>query len=403
MGPAALRSAAISFSSLLLGLHLAAMGFDAVVLAAAVAWGLAGCAAGIGLGLWASKRWGSRKSLALISLLMAAGGAAMALAPGPVFIYPAAFLGMLNGMGRDRGAGLTLDQAMLPGLVAPQKRTWLFSWYSLVSDAGNAAGALLVILPAVLRRLTDLTVLESYRTAWGLYIALCMVAGLGTLLLSARVENAKPVNRATLSAKSRPRVVRFAALSSLDSLGGGFLSTALIGYWFFQRFGLNEAVLAPLFFAARFANGLSHLGAAWLARRIGLVNTMVFTHLPSSLLLMSVPIAPNFPVAAVLFLLRETFVEMDLPTRQSYLMAIVADHERTSAAALTNGVRVSAWTAGSLIAGPLMALAGVSAPLFAGGSLKIIYDLALYHAFRRIHPPEESIASTHSASNPSRS
>ena len=305
-------------------------------------------------------------------------------------VYSAAFLGMLNGMGRDRGAGLTLDQTILPTLVSAEKRTWVFAWYSLVSDMGNAVGALCAVLPVLIRKIFLTDDLTSYQFSWMFYSVLCLVAGAGALCLSARTE--PPVlgqTEASLSAESRPKVFSFAALSSLDSLGGGFLSTALIGYWFFQRFGLNEAVIAPLFFAARCANGLSHLGAAWLAKRIGLVKTMVFTHLPSSLVLMTVPIAPNFAVAAALFLLRETFVEMDLPTRQSYLMSIVPAYDRTAAAALTNGVRVSAWTAGSLLAGPLMVLAGFSAPLIAGAGLKIIYDLALYRKFRGIRPPEE--------------
>lgn len=390
LGAAGLRSAAISFSSVALGLYLATRGFHAAVLTTAVAFGLAGCTAGIGFAHWSAGRWGERRTLAVISILMALGGIGLAWSAEAAAIYAAAFLGMLNGMGRDRGAGLTLDQTMLPALVSHQKRTWLFSWYSLVSDAGNAAGALCAVLPFFLRQFFHRNNLESYQWAWLFYSFLCLCAGLASLCLSPGIEPSKGVNQTRgLSRGSRNKVFRFAALSGLDSFGGGFLSTALIGYWFFQRFGLNEAVLAPLFFAARCANGLSHLGAAFLAKRIGLVKTMVFTHLPSSLLLMTVPIAPNFIAAAGLFLLREAFVEMDLPTRQSYLMAIVPAHDRTAAAALTNGVRVSAWTLGSLLAGPFMAVAGLSAPLIAGGALKIVYDLVLYRDFRGIRPPEE--------------
>jgi len=391
LGAAALRSAAISFSSVLLGLYLAARGFDAAVLTTAVAFGLAGCAAGIGFAHWAAVRWGERRTLALVSFLMACGGMALAWSASPAVVFFAAFLGMLNGMGRDRGAGLTIDQTMLPALVSSQKRTWLFSWYSLVSDAGNAVGALCAALPVLLRTFFHAGDLASYQWAWAFYSLICLCAGVGSLCLSSGVEHPAALRKTgVLSKESCPKVFRFAALSGLDSFGGGFLSTALIGYWFFQRFGLNEAVLAPLFFAARCTNGLSHLGAAWLAKRIGLVNTMVFTHIPSSLLLMTVPIAPNFAAAAGLFLLRETFVEMDLPTRQSYLMSIVPAHDRTAAAALTNGVRVSAWTVGALLAGPFMALAGLSAPLIAGAGLKIVYDLVLYRDFRRIRPPEEN-------------
>ena len=166
LASAGFRSAAISFSSVLLGLYLAARGFNAAVLTTTVAFGLAGCAVGIGFAYWTAVRWGERRTLALISLLMALGGAALVYSTNTAVIYGAAFLGMLNGMGRDRGAGLTLDQTMLPGLVSQQKRTWLFSWYSLVSDAGNAAGALCAVLPVLLREYFSVEALASYQWAW---------------------------------------------------------------------------------------------------------------------------------------------------------------------------------------------------------------------------------------------
>jgi len=175
----------------------------------------------------------------------------------------------------------------------------------------------------------------------------------------------------------------------LDSLGGGFLTTALLGYWFFRRFGVDEALLGPLFFVVRMLNGLSHLVAAWLAKRIGLVNTMVWTHLPSSFLLMTVPIAPNLPVAIALFLIREALVEMDVPTRQSYIVAVVKEEERTRAAGISNLTRNVAWAVAPAVAGALMRDLSLSAPLVVGPGLKVAYDLLLYRAFRHIKPPEE--------------
>jgi predicted MFS family arabinose efflux permease len=192
-----------------------------------------------------------------------------------------------------------------------------------------------------------------------------------------------------LSPATRRTVAKFAALSGLDSLGGGFLTTALLGYWFLQRFGVDEAFLGPLFFAVRILNGVSHLGAAALARRFGLLNTMVFTHLPSSVLLLLVPLAPNLPVAVVLFLIREGLVEMDVPTRQSYIVAVVREGERLRAAGLSNLARSFAWAVAPAAAGSLMRFLSLSAPLVAGAGLKIIYDVALYRAFRHLKPPEE--------------
>jgi predicted MFS family arabinose efflux permease len=182
---------------------------------------------------------------------------------------------------------------------------------------------------------------------------------------------------------------RIGALFGVDSLAGGFLTTALISLFLFKRFGLDELTVGALFFAARVINAGSHLGAAWLARRIGLVNTMVFTHIPSSLLLITVAIAPSFPIAATLFLLREGLVEMDVPTRQSYLMAVVAPADRTFAAGVTYLVRLAAWAVAPTFAGALMRGSSMTYPLYIGAAMKISYDLLLYLAFRRHRPPEE--------------
>jgi MFS family permease len=170
------------------------------------------------------------------------------------------------------------------------------------------------------------------------------------------------------------------------------LVTSLLAYFFYSRFQTSEVVVGFLFFAARIANAFSHLGAAWLAKRIGLVNTMVFTHIPSSILLMTVPFAPSFPVAAILFLLRESLVEMDVPTRQSYVMAVVRPDERTFASGVTHLVRLGAWSVAPSFAGALMGSGNammMGAPIVAGAAMKIGYDVLLYFAFRRHRPPEE--------------
>ncbi|HLE84617.1 MAG TPA: MFS transporter, partial [Thermoanaerobaculia bacterium] len=178
-------------------------------------------------------------------------------------------------------------------------------------------------------------------------------------------------------------------LFALDGIGGGFLVTTLLSYYFFERFGASPGAVALLFFAARLANLLSNFGAAWLARRFGLVNTMVFTHIPASLLLVAVAFVPTFAVAAALFLVREMLVEMDVPTRQSYVMAVVAPEERTAAAGVTNLVRLGGWAAGPALAGWTMEHWALGAPLVLGAAIKIVYDLLLWTAFRQVKPPEE--------------
>jgi predicted MFS family arabinose efflux permease len=177
----------------------------------------------------------------------------------------------------------------------------------------------------------------------------------------------------------------------MDSVGGGFLNSALIAYWFFERYGTSESQLAVLFAAARALNVVSHVAAAWIARRIGLLNTMVFTHLPSSMFLMLAPAAPSAGIAAALFLAREALVEMDVPTRQSYVMAVVPSPARTYASGMTNVTRNAGWAVGPLIGGNLMQHV-LAAPLLIGGTLKIAYDVMLYLSFRHLRPPEEARA-----------
>ncbi len=384
-----LRSAAVGLSGVVLALHIAHLGFNPFEIGATISLGLTGCAAGTWLVAFSADHRGRKTSLILLSLLMAFGGFAAAFFTKPGLFMAGAFLGMINGMGRDRGAGLTLDQTILAHASTAENRTSAFAWYNLLVDAGHATGALLALLPAFFQRELSTGEQMSYRWTWVIYSALCLAAAALAAGLSKKVEalNAQPGK--PFSPGSKKVVMKFAVLSGLDSLGGGFLTTALISYWFFQRFGVDEALLGPLFFAVRVLNGLSHLGAAWIAKRIGLVNTMVFTHIPSSLLLMAVPFAPNPTVAVVLFLIREGLVEMDVPTRQSYLIAVVAEEDRTKAAGITNLVRGSAWAVAPLMAGALMKTLSLSAPLFIGSGLKIVYDLLLYRAFRGIKPPEE--------------
>ena len=205
----------------------------------------------------------------------------------------------------------------------------------------------------------------------------------------AAAESATPRAQEKVSDETRRTLWKIASLFAVDSLAGGFLTTALLAFFFYERFGAPEGAIALLFFGARVLNAMSHLGAAWLAARIGLVNTMVLTHIPSSLLLMTVPFAPSFAVAALLFLVREGLVEMDVPTRQSYVMAVVRPEERTFASGVTHLVRLLGWALAPAAAGLLMRGLSLGAPLVVGAALKISYDVLLYAAFRKVRPPEE--------------
>jgi MFS family permease len=391
-GAAFLRATATGMVAVLLGIHLARLGFDPAAIGAVVAAGLSGATVAALLVTLGGDRVGRRRVLTILALLGALGGAFVALASDPWILGIAAFFGMLNGMGRDRGASMILDQVVLPATTTDQTRTAAFAKYNVAQDAGHALGSLLAGAPAFLRTVLPIGETESLRVGVGVTAVLLLGTAILYRGLSPAVEAAEGKRRPTLSPSSRRIVTRISALFALDGLGGGFLTTALLSYFFFARFGVGEGVIGVLFFGARVMNAFSHLGAAWLARRIGLVNTMVFTHIPSSLLLVTVSIAPSFAVAAALFLLREGLVEMDVPTRQSYVMAVVAPEERTTASGITHLVRLGSWAVAPAFAGIVMRAGSIAAPLWIGAGMKIAYDVLLYSAFRSVRPPEERVS-----------
>jgi MFS family permease len=384
------RALATGLIGVLLGFYLADRRLDASAIGAVVGAGLAGATAATLVVAFLGDRIGRRRCLITLSLLAAAGGAALAASDSPWVLGAAAFLGMVNGMGQDRGASLVLEQAVLPSTVTPDRRTFSFAVYNVLQDAGHAVGALLAGAPALLAGAGAPPAVSSSRSAVLLYAALVLLPCALYARLSPAVEPTPSERRVPASPATRRLLWRICSLFALDSLGGGFLTTALLAYFFHQRFGVSAAVVGPLFFGARVANALSHFAASWLARRIGLVNTMVFTHIPSSVLLLTVAYAPSFPVAAALFLLREGLAEMDVPTRQSYVMAVVRPEERTLASGVTHLVRLGAWTVGPAVAGLFMERVSLLTPLLIAAAMKIVYDVLLWRAFRHVRPPEEA-------------
>ncbi len=387
-GAAFLRALATGMAGVLLGVYLAELGLSAGQVGAVAGAGLAGAAVGA-LVVTLRGRGAGRGALIALALLAALGGFLLAAVSHPLALSAVAFLGMVNGMGRDRGPSAVLEQALLPATTTPERRTAAFAWYAALQDAGHSLGSLAAGLPALLVAALAVGELASFRVCFALYAALLLASALLYLILPSRVATGAAAAPHRLSPESRRILTRISLLFALDGLGGGLLLTTLLSYFFFERFGVGLPALSGLFFAARVANFLSNFGAAWLARRIGLVNTMVFTHVPASLLLVAVAFVPGFPLAAALFLLRECLVEMDVPTRQSYVMAVVRPDERTTASGVTNLVRLATWAVGPSLGGWAMQAFGLAAPLVAGAGIKITYDLLLYAAFRRLKPPEE--------------
>ena len=388
-----LRSFGVGMMGVVLGIYLFRTGLASFAIGLVIAVGLAGAALATFLASLIADRVGRRSFFLIVSLLSGVAGIALVVSPRLPVLAMLAFFGMLNGTGTDRSAASALDQAVIPGLVSEAKRTWNLAWYNVLLDAGGALGALAAALPILLQRQLHISALSSYRLLFFGYFGLYLAVTALYFFLSPAVEVANPAGPAPTSIRITPEskrvVAKLVALFSLDAFGGGFLTDALVAYWFFRRFGIGEEGLSFVFFVVHVLNALSHLGAAWLARHIGLIKTMVFTHLPSSLFLIAVPFAPSFKVAVVLFLCREALVEMDVPTRQSYVAAVVLPNERTFASGLSNLARNVFWAVGSSVAGLVMQNLAFSAPLVIGGGMKVTYDVALYRAFRKLRPPEE--------------
>ncbi|MBI3575527.1 MAG: MFS transporter [Gammaproteobacteria bacterium] len=387
-----LRALATGLIGVLLGLYLAQRGFPASALGLVVGAGLSGAALSALVVTYLGDRLGRRRTLVVLSLLSAAGGLGLIVSDHVLAACAVAFVSMVNGMGRDRGASLVLDHAILPSTTGPRERTLVFAGYNVLQDVGHALGAAAAGLPVLLHLVFGLSEPPGYAVTLGLYALLMLATGVLNLLLSPAVEvngGAPATAPVAVTPESRRMVRHISALFLIDSLAGGFLGSALLSYFFFERFGVGAGAVAMLFFFARTANAVSHFGAAWLAARIGLVNTMVFTHIPSSLMLVAVALVPEFWMAAVLFIVRELLVEMDVPTRQSYVMAAVLPEERTWASGVTTLVRMGGWAVAPFAAGFLMQGVTLAAPLLIGAGMKIGYDLLLWKSFHDLKPPEE--------------
>jgi hypothetical protein len=345
-----------------------------------VGLGLGGNAAGTALVAALGTRVDRRVGLIITALMAGLGLVALSLARDTVELALAALFGMVNGMGRDRGPAQTLDQSLLTTAAQGSDHARLFTRYALVQDVTGGIGSLAAATPALFPGLPAVTVIRWTLAALG---GLSVIPALLYLALPSDDLRARPDTRAgPPDPEVRRRVLRLASLFALDSLGGGFLAGSVLTFWFFKRFDVGGEILGPVFFAARGFNAASYLVAAWLANRIGLLRTMVFTHIPSSFLLLALPFVERPWLAILLFLARECLVQMDVPTRAAYVTTVTRPEERTFALGVTGLSRNLGWAAGPTLAGFTATAWGLGAPLFAGAGLKIVYDLALYRSFR---------------------
>ncbi len=339
-------------------------------------------------------RAGRRRMLILGAALMVLAGAAFATTASFALLVLAATIGVVSPSGNEVGPFLAVEQAALYQTLASERRTAAFAWYQLAGALATAAGALAggTLAEGLQRRGVD--ALASYRALFVVYAAAGVVLALLFLRLSpsieARAEARQPQAPAFGLHRSRGVVARLSALFSLDAFAGGLVVQSFVAWWFHQRFGLGPAALGAILSAANVLAGVSALSAAALARRFGLLETMVFTHLPSNVLLALVPLMPTLPLALGMLLLRFSISQMDVPTRQSYTMAVVDPDERSAAAGVTGIARTVGAALAPMAAGPLYASAALaSIPFVAAGGLKIVYDLVLWRSFRRLRPPDE--------------
>jgi MFS family permease len=386
----ALRTFGYGYLAVALGLYLQQLGLSpfqvGIVLTAAVA----GSALMNVLWTLLADRFGRRRTIATMAVLMIAGGVLFAVTDQVWLLVLGAFTGTISATSSEVGPFVTVEQAILPQTAPDQRRIWLFSIYDTLGNLAGAAGALFTGVVGLFARL-GLTGASAYRPLFVIYAGIGLLNLLLFLSLSDGVEAARVDGERRFVGldRSTGTVARLSALFGVDALAGGLVIQSIVAYWFHLRWGLSPETLGLLFFWVGVLSGLSLLVAGWMAERFGLLNTMVFTHLPSNLLLILVPLAPTAWLAVLLFLARMSVSQMDVPTRKSYTMAVVDPDERTAAAGITNSARTAASALAPALSGAAIGVGAVGLPFFIAGGLKLLYDGLIYVTFRDVHPPEE--------------
>jgi MFS family permease len=392
-GTRIIRMFAYGFLSVVLVLYLVQLGLSPGLIGLLLSLTLIGDAA---ISLWlttTADRAGRRRILIAGAGLMLFAGVLFALTDRVELLLITAIIGVISPSGYEVGPFLAVEQAALSQIVPDELRTQVFAWYNVVGSFATAAGALCGGGLTQLLQQVGVVPLNSYRTVLVLYGVMGVLLALLFTRLSPLVEAVHSGSPKTLSRlglhRSRGVVLKLSTLFGLDAFAGGFVVQSLVAYWFHIRFGVDPAALGGIFFGANILAGISALASAWVAARIGLVNTMVFTHLPSNILLVLVPLMPNLPLAIIVLFARFSISQMDVPARQSYTMAVVAPDERSAAAGVTGIARSMGAAISPTLAGLFLSSPGYfGAPFFVAGSLKIVYDVLLYRGFRSVKDQE---------------
>ena len=395
-----LRMFGYGFLAVVLVLYLDALGLDAFTIGAILTLTLVGDTL---LSLWlttSADRIGRRRVLVAGCLLMVVAGVVFAVTSWPPMLIVAATIGVISPTGNEVGPFLAVEQAALSESIHGTRRTATFAWYNLAGYVATAVGALLAGLVSQLLLNRGLAAVDAYRAIVVGYALVGLAMAIASLRLSPTIEP-RPATATVVGSdagrrwfglgRSRSVVLRLSALFSIDAFAGGFIPLSLMAFWFHLRFGVEPAVLGAVFFGSNLLSAASALSAARIAARIGLINTMVFTHLPSNVLLILIPLMPTLELAVAVLLLRFSLSQMDVPTRQSYVMAVVDPDERSAAAGVTGIARTTGAAISPAFSAVLVSSAGLAAvPFYLAGGLKIVYDLLLYREFRSVRPPDET-------------
>lgn len=385
-----LRTFAYGYLGVVLALYLRELGLDDALIGLVLTAAIAGSTLMTIAWSLVADRYGRRRTAVTMAALMALGGLIFAVSSNPLLLILGAMTGTISATSSEVGIFNTIDQAVLPQTTDDRHRTWAFTVYNLVGSLSGAFGSLAAALVGVFAGM-GLSGADAYRPLFVLYATIGLANLLIFTTLSPSIEQVRIEGERRFLGihRSGGKVARLSALFALDAFAGGFVVHALVAYWFSVRWGLDAATLGLLFFWVGVVTSVSFLAAGWLAARIGLLNTMVVTHLPSNVLLILLPFAPTAWLAVALFIARMSISQMDVPTRQSYTMAVVEPDERTATAGITNTARTTAAAVSPALAGWAFSVAALGVPFFVAGGLKIAYDLMIYATFRGVRPPEE--------------
>jgi MFS family permease len=385
------RMFGFGFLSIILAIYLTSAGYDALSTGIIITATLVSSSFFTLFASMFGDRIGRRKTLIIFAGLMSISGAIFAFTTDYYLLLLAALIGFINPTGVNFGAFISIEQAIIPQTSSDKKRNYAFALFSTVGTFAMAAGTLTAKVPEFLRVEYGFDLVNSFQPLFMLY-ALIGVTTMGiyaALSKNAEVQTIKPARKVILSKETKSILKRLSVLFGMDSFAGGFVIQSWVAYWFFVKFAVPENEIADIFFVAGILTAVSYMVAAKLASRIGLVRTMVFTHIPANILLIPLALAPTLHLAIAIYMVRMFLSQMDVPTRQSYVVAIVKPEERVAVAGITNLSRNIPFSASPTLVGYMFQFVSLAFPFIFGGILKTVYDLLLYRSFKQIKPPEE--------------